>query len=96
MSSTARALSDRLARMQERLRDPEWRRYGYLLYFGKALGLACLFGMIFLLSSLLGDPAGAADAPPVLTGNDVVNPLNTVWTFGGRLPGVRHQVAHDA
>jgi ammonium transporter, Amt family len=81
MSSTARALSDRLARMQERLRDPEWRRYGYLLIFGKALGLACLFGMIFLLSSLLGDPAGAADAPPVLTGNDVVNPLNTVWTL---------------
>ena len=81
MSSTARALSDRFARMQERLRDPEWRRYGYLLIFGKALGLACLFGMIFLLCSLLGDPAGAADAPPVLTGNDVVNPLNTVWTL---------------
>jgi len=28
-----------LARLRERMRDPEWRRYGYLLLGGKALGI---------------------------------------------------------
>ena len=34
----------KLARLRERLRDPEWRRYGYLLLAGKALGIAFLLG----------------------------------------------------
>jgi hypothetical protein len=52
----------KLARLRPRLRDPEWRRYGYLLVAGKVLGL--------------GHPVEAADAPKVLTGSDVVNPLS--------------------
>ena len=71
---------DELARLSSRLRDPEWRRYGYLLLGGKAVGIALLLGVMALTSNLFGTPVGAEDAPP-LTGTDIVNPLNTVWTL---------------
>ena len=73
---------NRLSRLGERLRDAEWRRYGYLLVAGKALGLVLLFTAILALSNILGSNVGAEDAaPPVLAGNDIVNPINTVWTL---------------
>jgi Amt family ammonium transporter len=68
-------------RFRTRMRDAEWRRYGYLLVAGKALGLVMLFGAIILVSSLIGTPVRAEDAPPPLTGTDIVNPINTVWTL---------------
>lgn len=73
--------SHRLARWRERLRDGEWRRYGYLLLAGKALGIVLLFGVMFLISSVIGSSVHAEDAAPVLKGNDIVNPINTVWTL---------------
>ena len=69
-----------LARLQSRLRDPEWRRYGYLLLAGKTLGVAFLLVSIFGISSLIGTEIHAEDAAP-LTGTDIVNPINTVWTL---------------
>ena len=30
---------NKLARLGERLRSPEWRRYGYTLLAGKAIGI---------------------------------------------------------
>ena len=76
---------NKLSRLSQRLHDPEWRRYGYLLMGGKVLGIGFLLGSIFLIKSLIGAPVHADDAAaaaaPVLTGNDVVNPLNTVWTL---------------
>jgi ammonium transporter, Amt family len=73
----------KLRRLGERLRDPEWRRYGYLLLGGKFLGVALLLTAVYYISSFLGTNVTAADAPPppVLKGNDLVNPLNTVWTL---------------
>ena len=73
----------KLRRLGERLRDPEWRRYGYLLLAGKFLGVALLLTAVYYITSLLGSNVTAADAPPppVLKGNDIVNPLNTVWTL---------------
>jgi Amt family ammonium transporter len=63
-----------------RLRDPEWRRYGLLLLSGKLIGIGVLvFGTYLLNPDLLGFKVLAAD--PVLKGNDVVNPLNTVWVL---------------
>jgi ammonium transporter, Amt family len=70
---------DRIPRLRARLRDTEWRRYGYLLLGGKMLGVATLLATIALLSNVAGSPAHADDV--VLKGNDVVNPLNTVWTL---------------
>ncbi len=74
------SFSDKLSRLGARLREAEWRRYGMLLMGGKlaGIGLLCL-GFYFLNPSLLGSRAFAADA--VLKGNDIVNPVNTMWTL---------------
>src|ERR1700687_6038749 len=75
-------LGNKLTRLSQRLRDAEWRRYGYLLVAGKALGIAVLLGSMFSISSLIGSGVHAEDAAaPVLKGNDIVNPINTVWTL---------------
>jgi Amt family ammonium transporter len=73
-------LARKLSRLRLRLRDPEWRRYGALILTGKALaiGLLLLVAM-FVNPGLLGLNTLAAD--PVLKANDIVNPLNTVWTL---------------
>ena len=81
MSSKKPFLSLALSRMRSRLRDPEWRRYGYVLLLGKAISLLILFGIIAAVSSLIGSSVVKADDAPVVSGNDVVNPLNTVWTL---------------
>ena len=73
--------SDKFCRLWGRLHEAEWRRYGYLLLLGKGVGLALVLGVMYLISSFLGSPVAAADAPPALTGNDVVNPVNTAWTL---------------
>jgi Amt family ammonium transporter len=82
IASTARASTrsiDKLARLRERFSDAEWRRYGYLLLGGKFAGIALLFGSMFLISSVLGSEVRAEDV--VLKGNDIVNPINTMWTL---------------
>jgi Amt family ammonium transporter len=71
---------DKLARLGQRLRDAEWRRYGYLLIAGKTLGVMTLLGGIFAISSLIGSNVSAADAPTV-NAADIVNPINTLWTL---------------
>jgi len=74
------SLSHRIARLRERLREPEWRRYGTLLLVGKLTGIGLLILVAgFLNPGLLGSRVFAAD--PILKGNDIVNPINTVWTL---------------
>jgi Amt family ammonium transporter len=74
------SLSSRIARLRERLQEPEWRRYGALLLVGKLTGIGLLLlAAAFFNPGLLGSRAFAAD--PVLKGNDIVNPINTVWTL---------------
>ncbi|MHC5723687.1 MAG: ammonium transporter [Nostoc sp.] len=70
---------NKLARLRQRLRDPEWRRYGYLLLVGKAMAIIMLFMVFTFIPNLMETPALAAD--PVLRGNDIVNPINTLWTL---------------
>jgi len=71
---------NKISRLGKRLRDREWRRYIYLLLVGKATAIALLILVaIPLVSHFVGSPALAAD--PVLKGNDIVNPLNTLWTL---------------
>jgi Amt family ammonium transporter len=73
-------LSQKLSRLKARLRDPEWRKFGSVLALGKLTGIALLLLAIYIFNpSLLGVRALAAD--PVLKGNDIVNPINTVWTL---------------
>ena len=73
------SLSEKISRLRVRLRNPEWRRYGKLLFAGKAIGIALVLGVIGVTSILIGGHAFAAD--PDLKGNDIVNPVNTAWTL---------------
>ena len=71
---------EKLSRFRQRLREREWRRYAYLLLLGKVAAIMMLVFIAFpLLSHFIGSPVLAAD--PVLKGNDIVNPINTVWTL---------------
>src|SRR5262245_53974072 len=73
--------SQKISRLRLRLHDPEWRRYGAILLTGKLIGVSLLLFCIgFFNPNLLGLRAFAADGDP-LTGTDIVNPINTVWTL---------------
>lgn len=77
--SASHTAPGKLRQFMNRLRSPEWRRYGMLLLAGKAVGIALLVFATYLLNpDLLGFRVFAAD--PTMKGNDIVNPINTVWT----------------
>jgi Amt family ammonium transporter len=74
------SLFGKISRLRKRLADAEWRRYGSLLLMGKFVGVALLLlGAILLRPDLMGFRSLADD--PTLKGNDIVNPINTVWTL---------------
>ena len=74
-------LVDKLARLRNRMRDSEWRRYGMVVLLGKLSGIALLaVCAAFLNPGLFGSRAFAV-ADPILKGNDIVNPINTMWTL---------------
>src|SRR6202166_2264691 len=77
------SLGQKLSRLRGRLRDPEWRRYGKVLLTAKFTAIALLLFMAILLNpDLIGfSSAAQAPGPPNLKGNDIVNPINTVWTL---------------
>ena len=65
------SLSEKLSRLRERFKDPQWRRYGLVLFAGKALGIAAVFflmvGVPLMISEtgkMTGAPAYAEDAKP--------------------------------
>src|ERR1019366_8486426 len=70
----------KISRLRERLRNPEWRKYGQILLMGKITGVGLiLLAAVLMNPDLLGLRTFAAD--PVLKGNDIVNPLNTAWVL---------------
>src|SRR6185436_13513895 len=73
-------LSAKLHRLRSRLRDPEWRRYGYTLMLAKFVGISLVVGVVVLASTLLGSHTAAADTGDVAA-TDIVNPINTMWTL---------------
>ena len=71
---------DNWRRLGQRLQDPEWRRYGYLLLFSKFVAILVLaLVAIPIVAHFVGSPVLAAD--PVIKANDIVNPINTLWTL---------------
>jgi Amt family ammonium transporter len=69
-----------LTRLRERMANPDWRRYGALLFAGKVAGLAILLGTIYWVNpGLFGHRVFAADA--TVKAADIVNPVNTAWTL---------------
>src|SRR5277367_4682970 len=73
------SLAERFSRLAVRLRDPEWRRYGKLLFLGKAAGVAVVLLCITVISGLFFGRVYAADAE--VKASEIVNPINTVWTL---------------
>src|SRR5579859_5860669 len=73
------SLPEKFSRLRVRLRNPEWRRYGATLFAGKGVGIALVLVIMALVSVFVGGHSFAAD--PDLKGNDIVNPINTVWTL---------------
>src|SRR3981081_3935493 len=74
------SLSHKISRLKTSMRDAKWRQFGSLLLMGKLTGVSLLvLAAIFFNPGLLGLSTYAAD--PVLKGNDIVNPINTVWTL---------------
>jgi Amt family ammonium transporter len=80
VSSQPSVRINKFARLKERLRDPEWRRYGITLLIGKMGAIAILFMIFALVSSFIGGSAHADGSAP-LKPDAVVNPINTVWTL---------------
>src|SRR3982075_1873171 len=77
---TRLSFPSKINRLRERLRNPEWRQYGKILLMGKLTGVGLILVAALLLNpDLIGFRTFAAD--PVLKGNDIVNPLNTVWVL---------------
>src|SRR3989442_5704571 len=72
-------MAEKFTRLKIRLSDPEWRRYGKLLFAGKAVGVGLVLLLITVFSGLFLSHVLAADAE--VKAADVVNPLNTVWTL---------------
>src|SRR6266705_3346969 len=72
-------MAEKLTRLKTRLGDPEWRRYGKLLFAGKAMGIGLVLLIITVITSLFFGRVLAADVE--VKAADVVNPLNTVWTL---------------
>jgi ammonium transporter, Amt family len=56
-------LKEKLARLSERMKDPEWRRYGFTLASGKVLGLVVVLGMMILIPVMLTGTSARADTP---------------------------------
>ncbi len=72
-------LAEKLFRLKIRLRDPEWRRYGKLLFAGKVVGVGLVLLVIVVISGMFFGHVYAADSE--VKAADVVNPINTVWTL---------------
>ena len=74
--------SEKFSRLRQRLRNPEWRRFGGTLLAGKMLGSGnrpAAYGRGF--RALLFTHVYAQTAAPEVKAADIVNPVNTVWTL---------------
>jgi Amt family ammonium transporter len=71
--------SAKLSRLALRLKDPEWRRYGSLVFAGKAIGVVMVLLAIVVHTGLFGTHVLAAETETKAA--DIINPLNTVWTL---------------
>ncbi|WP_158821537.1 ammonium transporter [Granulicella sp. S156] len=74
------SFSQKFNRLGSRLKDAQWRRYGFTLLGGKVLGVVGVLMITAFLTQLLFTTVHAADTPGVKAA-DIVNPVNTAWTL---------------
>jgi Amt family ammonium transporter len=85
--------SDKLDRLRERLKDPQWRKFGMTLLAGKAIALVVLLLLITIGPRLLdlavngqttfAQATAPADPYAAVKPADQINALNTVWVLLG-------------
>jgi Amt family ammonium transporter len=51
------------------------------IFAGKLLGIAAMFGVVFLFAFLFNSAAGAAPAQAAVKATDTVSPINTMWVL---------------
>ena len=73
------SFSQKLSRLGDRLRTPEWRWYGATMLTGKVVGVGLVLGVMALASYVVFAHVYAAD--PTVQAADIVNPVNTAWTL---------------
>ena len=74
------SFAQKLSRLADRMREPQWRRYGATLLAGKVAGVGLTLVVMACITGVLFAKVYAADAP-ALKAADVVNPINTAWTL---------------
>jgi ammonium transporter, Amt family len=91
------SFGQKLTRLGERWRNPEWRRYFRTILLGKALGISLLLVAIIAINVVPAMLSGTAHAQTVtsapamtavmpadlsdITKNPTINPINTAWTL---------------
>src|SRR6476660_3413285 len=73
-----------LTRLKEGFQNKESREFFIVYLVGKMIGLMAVIALAYVFMKFIGDKAlaqEATDAPPPLTGDDIVNPLNTAWVL---------------
>ncbi len=68
-------MKEKRNRLAQRLKDPEWRRYGWTLASGKLLGMLLVLGMMLMIPLLLTGTAARADTPVAATQAPVAAPV---------------------
>src|SRR4051795_12815542 len=73
-----------LRRLKHGFQDKDSRQFFIVYLAGKMIGLMAVIALAYVFMKFIGDNVlaqEATDAPPPLTGDDIVNPLNTVWVL---------------
>jgi len=73
------AMSQKLARLCERLHKPEWRQYGATVLTGKLAGVGLTLLIMAAATGLFFSKVYAADS--TVAAASIVNPVNTAWTL---------------
>ena len=89
--------SYKLQRLGQRMKDPEWRKYGLTLVAGKMLALVLLFSAIFVVKQLITyGVASADDATPTTAPAAAAPTAAPAATHGhARRLSRYHQESHD-
>jgi ammonium transporter, Amt family len=75
------SFAEKLSRLKERLGKPEWQKYGATMLAGKVVGVTVCLLLMALVTGIFFTHVYAQTGTPDLKGNDIVNPLNTMWVL---------------
>ncbi len=85
------SFSGKIARLADRLKQPEWRRYCKLLFLGKFLGIAAVFAIMLAVEivphMLGGETAHAQDAAAAAATPASTTPPNDPYSLDVAKPG---------